>query len=346
VNKVKILIVGPAWVGDMVMAQVLFMLIKQQNPAAILDVLAPVWTQGLLERMPEVSNTWILPFKHGELKLAERYALGKKLSQQNYAQVIILPNSLKSALVPFWSKIPVRTAWSGEWPRRYLLNDVRTLDKTKLPLMIQRFAALGLSAHAKLPEKLPLPALKISAETLAATLKKYTLSPTKKLLALAPGAEFGPSKRWPAKYYAEVANAKIAQGWDVWLFGSPNDQTIAAEIMALTENRAIDLVGQTSLAEAVDLLSLATAVVSNDSGLMHIAAAVGRPLIAIYGSTSTRFTPPLSDQVIILSLGLECSPCFKRECPLGHWRCMRDLQPGQVLESLDKLMNPSNGVVE
>lgn len=338
-NKVsRILIVGPAWVGDMVMAQSLFKILKQQNPKVTIDVLAPTWSHGLLERMPEVNRSWVLPFQHGELNLRQRYRLAKSLRAENYQQVIVLPNSFKSALVPFWTQIPLRTGWRGEWPRFLFLNDARSLDKTRLPLMVQRFAALGLAPEAALPESLPWPSLVISPTTLAAALTKYQLTRPTRLLVLAPGAEFGPSKRWPVRHYAAVANAKIVEGWEVWIFGSAKDQVIAQEISELTQGRALDLTGKTSLAEAVDLMSLATVVVTNDSGLMHIAAAVGSPLVAIYGSTSPQFTPPLSERVAILSLQLPCSPCFQRVCPLQHNNCMQDLQPQQVLRSVAELV--------
>ncbi len=333
----KILVVAPAWVGDMVMAQTLFQVIKQQQPEAVIDVLAPAWTQGLLERMPEVHKSYVSPFRHGELRLQQRYKLALQLRRQCYHQVIILPNSLKSALIPFFSKIPLRTGLRGEWPRQWLLNDVRELDETHTPLMVERFAALGLPAEIKLPDPLPRPALKISAEKLTAVLQKLNLSRPERVLALAPGAEFGPSKRWPATHFAEVAKVKLQQGWDVWLFGSTNDMAATHEIEKLTDGKVVNLIGKTSLAEAVDLLSLATAVISNDSGLMHIAAALQKPLVAIFGSTSAKFTPPLSDKVAIVSLDLSCSPCFQRVCPLGHWRCMLDLKPEEILAGLDRL---------
>lgn len=336
----KILVFGPSWVGDMMMAQTLFKYLKQQNPNVVIDVLAPAWSRALLERMPEVNQTHVFPFGHGELALWKRYQFGKSLRVHRYDRAIVLPNTLKSALVIYAAGIPRRTGWHGEWPRGWLfLNDARKLDKEKLPQMIQRFAALAQPADMPLPAVLPKPQLTVTAVAVEAALQKYQLTTSSApILMLAPGAEFGPSKRWPAKYFAEVAQAKLAQGWQVWMFGSPNDMAIADEIQQQLQGRAVNLIGKTNLAEAVDLLSLATAVVSNDSGLMHIAAALGRPLVAIYGSTSPRFTPPLSDKVTILSLQLECSPCFQRECPLGHWKCMLDLKPEKVLQALDGLL--------
>jgi heptosyltransferase-2 len=316
----KILIVGPAWVGDMVMAQSLFKLLKQRQPQVIIDVLAPAWSLPLLERMPEVSRGIVMPLGHGQLDLRERYRIGKSLRQYQYDQAIVLTNSFKSALIPFWAKIPKRTGWRREM-RGLILNDARTLDKKRYPLMIERFMALGLPPNDKLPEQHLLPELYSSAEMQDTALANYQISRSDRpVLALCPGAEFGPAKRWPEAYYAEIAQAKLAEGWDVWLLGSPKDSVVAEVIMQATDQRCVNFTGRTKLVEAVDLLSLATAVVSNDSGLMHIAAAVKKPLAAVYGPTSTTFTPPLHDKVKLLQLNLDCQPCFQRECPLKHQR--------------------------
>lgn len=334
--KSKILIVGPAWVGDMVMAQCLFKLLKQRDPEAVIDVLAPQWSLPLLARMPEVSDAIVMPIGHGRLALLERYRLGKSLRVKGYTQAILLPNSIKSALIPYWAKIPLRTGWRGEM-RYGLLNDIRRLDKKRYPLMIERFMALGIKPQETLPKPL-LPELMISAESCERALKNHRLTQTDKpILALCPGAEFGPAKRWPEVYYAAVAEAKLKEGWEVWIFGSPKDAVVAATIMELTQQRCVDLTGKTTLEEAVDLLSLSTAVISNDSGLMHIAAALKKPLVAVYGPTSASFTPPLHAQAKILSLNLDCQPCFQRECPLKHQRCMQALEPRLILNALGEL---------
>lgn len=335
-NK-KILIVGPAWVGDMVMAQTLFKLIKQQDNHCVIDVLAPNWSRPLLQRMPEVRNTFAIPIAHKKLHLLLRYRIGQRLRRRQYDQAIILPNSLKSAFIPFIARIPHRTGWLGEW-RWLLLNDVRYLNKNKLPLMIERFMALALKKNGKLPKELPRPSLKVTTDNVTKTIAKLQLQTTKPILALCPGAEFGPAKRWPTTYFAEVAQEKIKAGWQVWLFGSVKDQIITQKIQQTTKNNCIDLAGKTSLAEAIDLLSLSEMVVSNDSGLMHIAAALNRPLVVLYGSSSPRFTPPLAEKVKILNLNLSCSPCFKRQCPLGHLKCLQDLLPHRVLEAMNELM--------
>jgi heptosyltransferase II len=324
----KLIIVAPAWVGDMVMAHSLFRLLRQTRPNCIIDVLAPDATRSLLARMPEVRRAIPLPFSHGQLALKRRYELACSLRAEKYDQAILLPNTFKSALIPFWARIPVRTGWQGEM-RFGVLNDRRHLDKQKYPLMIQRFCALAFPPNAVLPDRLPFPILTRTSVT-------HTRSTdSKPLLALCPGAEYGPAKRWPPAYYAEVAKAHLAQGWEVCLMGSRGDQAAAAEIQNLSNNGCTDLVGKTSLQEAIDQLALADAVVSNDSGLMHIAAALQRPLVVLYGSTDPRFTPPLTENVEILSLKLSCSPCFQRECPLHHLKCLRDLMPEQVLRALD-----------
>lgn len=335
----RILIIGPSWVGDMVMAQTLFQCLKQRHPECEIDVLAPEWSRPILERMPQVRAALSFPLGHGALELATRRRIGRSLKGQ-YDQAILLPNSLKSALVPFFAGIAKRTGWRGEF-RYGLLNDVRTLDKARYPLMIERFMALAFDRGVDLPTPYPRPSLRIDPSSRDAALAKFGLSLDRPVLALCPGAEFGESKRWPAEYYAEVAEMRIRQGWQVWLFGSKKDfpvgESIRDRLIPGLREEASNLSGDTSLAEAIDLMSCADAVVSNDSGLMHVAAALNRPLVAVYGSTSPGFTPPLADQVEIVRLGLECSPCFERTCRFGHYNCMRQLEPAPVLEALQRL---------
>ena len=328
----KILIIGPSWIGDMVMAQSLFKLIKQQHPDTVIDVVAPSWAFPLLSFMPQVSRIFANPFLHGELKFRIQYQLAKELRTYAYDQAIVLPNSFKSAFIPWLARIQKRTGWLGEF-RYGLLNDVRYLSKKKYPLMIERFMALGLTAKESLPSIYPYPAFYVSDDQQQRSLDKYKLQCHGRVLALCMGAQFGGSKRWPAHYFAQVANQKIKESWDVWLFGSTRDQPLVDTIMQLTQNRCVNLSGRTQLNEVIDLLSLVSGVVTNDSGLMHIAAALDRNVIAIYGSTSPDFTPPLSDKAKILKLNLDCQPCFQRQCPLKHHNCMKLLLPAMVLEN-------------
>jgi len=336
----NILIIGPSWVGDMVMAQTLFICLKHQHPSCNIDVLAPEWSRPILERMPEVRQALSFPVGHGVLDLATRRRVAQGLRGQ-YQQAILLPNSLKSALVPFLAGIPKRTGWKGEM-RYGLLNDLRKLDKARYPLMIERFMALAFEPDAALPQPYPHPQLRIETHSRDEALARFGLSLDRPVLALCPGAEFGESKRWPAAHFAEVAERKIREGWQVWLFGSKNDHPVGQDIVQRLipglREEVVNLAGETSLAEAIDLLSCADAVVSNDSGLMHVSAALGRPLVAVYGSTSPAFTPPLSDRVETVRLGLECSPCFDRACRFGHNNCMRELLPEQVVEALERLV--------
>jgi heptosyltransferase-2 len=336
----RILIIGPSWVGDMVMAQTLFKSLQQLHPGCAIDVLAPDWSRPLLERMPEVRTALSFPLGHGAFELATRRRIGRSLRGQ-YDQAILLPNSLKSALVPYFAGIPKRTGWRGEM-RFGLLNDIRTLDKEQYPLMIERFIALAYPANASLPKPYPRPQLRIEASSRDQAVKRFELELDRPVLALCPGAEFGESKRWPASHYAEVANVKIRAGWQVWLFGSQKDnagcEEIRERLIPGLREEAINLAGRTSLAEAIDLMSCASVAVSNDSGLMHVAAALDRPLVSVYGSTSPSFTPPLAEKVEIVRLGIECSPCFDRTCRFGHYNCMRLLEPVAVLRALDQLV--------
>jgi heptosyltransferase-2 len=333
-----ILVIGPSWVGDMVMAQSLFITLKQRNPDCQIDVLAPAWSIALLERMPEVRQAIVMPLGHGNFGLLTRIRLGRRLRDKAYTQAIVLPNSWKSALLPFFAHIPLRTGYIGE-ARWGLLNDARKLNKTRLGMTVQRFVALGLPPSiGSRPPAYPYPRLLIDPEKQAAVVKKFNLKSGANILALCPGAEYGPAKRWPADYFAEVAHTLHAQGWQVWLFGSDKDQLIADEINSLSAGVCQNFTGKTSLGEAVDLLSLCSLVVSNDSGLMHVAAAVDKKLIALYGSSDPGFTPPLHDAAVIIDLNLGCSPCFKRECPLGHTHCLTGISPEMVLAAIKDLI--------
>lgn len=330
----RILVVGPSWIGDTVLAQPLFNLLQARHAGALIDVLAPPWTLPLLQRMPEVRRSIPNPFAHGELKLGARHRLGNELRATGYDQAIVLPNSFKSALVPFFAAIPQRTGYVGEM-RWGLINDVRRLDKQALPLMVERFAALAAPAGEAPVQPPPAARLQVENDRRLATLHKLALDTQAPAVALCPGAEYGPAKRWPAGYFAELARRLSSRGCQVWIVGSGKETELGMEVEALSNGSCANLCGKTSLDEAVDVLASARLAVSNDSGLMHVAAALGTPLIALYGSSSPGFTPPMSDDAKILALDLPCSPCFKRQCPLGHFNCMRQLTPDTVMEAID-----------
>jgi lipopolysaccharide heptosyltransferase II len=328
----RTLIVSPSWIGDAVLSHPLVVRVKARDPQGIVDVLAPPWALPVYRRMPEVAQALENPFGHGDLRLAERRRFAKALPA--YDRAIVLPNSLKSALIPWHAGIAQRTGWRGEM-RYALLNDVRKLDEEALPLIVERYAALAQPAHEPLERPLPHPRLRVDEAARRATLSKHGLALGAPVAAFAPGAEYGPAKRWPMRHFAELGRLLLARGYQVWLFGSGKDAEITARIHAEVGGDCHDLAGRTTLDEAIDLMSFAERVVTNDSGLMHIAAALDRPTAAIFGSSSPAFTPPLSDKARVISLRLSCSPCFARVCPLGHTNCLETLEPQQVLAALD-----------
>jgi heptosyltransferase-2 len=334
----RILIVGPSWVGDMVMAQSLFKVLKTQHQQCQIDVIAPAWAVALVNKMPEVSTAIELPIGHGEFALLKRYHIGRGLRNQGYQRAIVLPGSWKSALIPYFAEIPRRTGYIGEC-RWGLLNDARKLDKSRLKRTVDRFVALAadktdIETSSYKPD-CNTPALQADSTHAQQLLQRFHVNQNQApILALCPGAEYGPAKQWPEQHYAHIAQHYSAQGWTIWLFGSANDQPVCQQIKRLATVGCNDFSGKTSLPEAIDLLSLTTAVISNDSGLMHVAAALNKPLVAIYGSSDPVATPPLGNQISIVSLDLPCSPCFKRECRYGHRHCLTQIEPTLVIDQL------------
>ncbi|HEY9446730.1 MAG TPA: lipopolysaccharide heptosyltransferase II [Burkholderiales bacterium] len=337
----KILVVAPSWIGDTVLAQPLFKLLRARHPELVLDVIAPPWTLPVLRRMPEIRRAGAHNFMHGKLQLADRCATGRALAREHYDQAIILPNTLKSVLAPLFARIRTRTGYRGE-SRWLVLNDMRQLDEQALPQIAQRYAALGLPAATQLPSPLPLPRLAIDHAARLQTLAQLGLDHAGEAIAFCPGAEYGPAKRWPAPYFAELARKLAAEGRPVWLIGSGNDAPVGEEIARLAPDACIDLCGRTTLDQATDLLASARLVVTNDTGLMHVAAAVGTPLLALYGSSTPAFTPPMSAAATIMKLDIPCSPCFERTCPLGHFDCMNRLKPELVYDRLRAVLAPAS----
>ncbi|MBE0614806.1 MAG: lipopolysaccharide heptosyltransferase II [Burkholderiales bacterium] len=341
----RILIVAPSWIGDALLAQPLLRRLHDKLGRVRLDALAPAWCAPLLERMPEIEDVIASPFAHGELKLRARWKLGRELAKRNYDQVIVLPNSFKSALIPFFANIPLRAGYAGE-SRYGLLNLVHKLDPAKLPLMAERYAQLAEKPGAELQRPLPPVRLQVDPVNTARTTARLNLDRSRPVAVFCPGAEYGPAKRWPAQHFAALARALAERGHAVWLIGSGKDAALGEEICAQSDGACINLCGQTDLASAVDLIACAKLVVSNDSGLMHVAAALGKPLIALYGSSSPAHTPPLSlsskpGTARIVNVDIECSPCYARSCPLTHFKCMNDLEPARVLAEIDALVAPA-----
>ncbi|MFS6937206.1 lipopolysaccharide heptosyltransferase II [Neisseria animaloris] len=332
----KILIISPSWIGDCVMTQPLYRRLQELYPDCTIDVFSPKWSMAVFERMPEVNEIFENPFGHGALELKKRIQTGRALGKRGYDQVIVLPGSLKSGLIAAATGIKQRTGYVGE-TRYLLLNDIRKLDKTALPLMVDRYTALAHPSQADFNGRSSYPAFQIDPASQQAALETHGLNTAKPVLAFCPGAEYGPAKRWPAHHFAELARRYAAKGWQIWLFGSQKDFDIAENINMLSDGLCVNLCGKTSLSEAIDLLACADTVVCNDSGLMHLAAALGRKLVAVYGSSSADHTPPLSDKARIVSLNLDCSPCFKRECPFGHTDCLNKLGPDMVEKAAQEL---------
>ena len=332
----SVLVVGPSWVGDMVMAQALFKLLKARVPERPIDVLAPGWSLPIVARMPEVRAGIALDTAHGELGIGKRRAIARSLGE--YAQAIVLPRSLKAALVPFFAGIPRRTGFRGE-SRVWLINDTRPFDKAVLDQTVKRFTFLGLERRESLPAELPEPALSVDRDRQQALVESLGLTLEGPVVAFMPGAEYGPAKCWPLEYFTELALRLDAAGYTVWVLGSAKDKPAGDQIAS--GSSAANLCGRTSLADAIDVLALAEQAVSNDSGLMHIAAAVGTHVHGIYGSSSPAFTPPLTSARTIHHLDIDCSPCFERECPLGHLKCLRDIDPLFVAEAIDNASSAS-----
>ncbi|MCM2972672.1 lipopolysaccharide heptosyltransferase II [Larsenimonas suaedae] len=323
----RILVVGPSWVGDMVMAQSLLKTLKARSPEVRIDVMGPKWSVPILERMPEVDTAWTLEIGHGQFGFKTRWRLARALRGQ-FDHAIVLPRSWKSALVPFLAGIPHRTGFTGE--QRYgVLNERRTLDKSVLDQTVKRFVSLGLPVdEAYPPVEIPAPELMLDADNLARLETRLGLGSAPRI-AMMPGAEYGPAKQWPLEYYHALAAKLIARGYEVMVLGGPKDAP-AGETIAASLDGAFNLCGETSLADAVDLLGSCEQVVTNDSGLMHVAAATGTRIHAIYGSSSPKYTPPLTDRAVIHTLDLSCSPCFERHCPLGHTDCLNKLSVERI----------------
>ena len=343
----KILVIGPSWVGDMMMSQSLYRTLKAEHPDATIDVMAPAWCRPLLSRMPEVNEALAMPLGHGALALGERYRLGKALRDRHYQRAYVLPGSFKSALVPFFAGIPQRTGWRGEM-RYGLLNDLRVLDKPAFPLMVERYVALAYDASRinsarDLPQPLLWPRLQVEEQEKIETAALFALTANRPIIGFCPGAEFGPAKRWPHYHYATLAQQLIAAGYQVVLFGSAKDRETGDQIRQTLDEAGRqycrNLAGETKLEQAVILLAHCRAVVTNDSGLMHIAAALNRPLVALYGPSSPDFTPPLSQQARVIRLITGYHKVRKGEAEQGYHQSLIDIQPARVMEELTALLS-------
>lgn len=338
----NILVIAPSWIGDIIMSQSLYRGLKYAHKKCQIDVYAPKWSLPVLDRMAEVDNAYELPFAHRQLKLMERYKLGKRIGLNCYSQAIILPGSFKSALVPFFAKIPIRTGYKGE--QRYLmLNDIRKPDIQHFPLLAERYLHLGTPAQNPLSSAKLKPKLTVNKNNLQKLLQKFHLETDKNPIAvLCPGAEYGPAKRWPHYHYASLADKLIENGWQVWLMGSDKDTDACNQIIAKISSQSRPLIkqlaGKTQLIDAIDLISASTVCVSNDSGLMHMASALNIGLVALFGPTEPRETPPLNDNSKIIDLKYPKEKVRRGPCEYGYHPSLTSISPEQVLDAIDSVI--------
>ena len=336
----KILIIGPSWVGDSVMAQTLYKRLKDEEPSCTIDVFSPEWSLPLMQRMPEVSKVITSPYSHGDIHILSRYRFGKNLRKYNYDRAIILTNSLKSSLIPFFADIPIRTGWVGEL-RYILLNDIRHFKKESNSLMVEKFAALSIQKSNFSLENLTFPSLETNLKNQRENLEKLNINSDLPCLGICPGAEFGPSKKWPAHYFSYVAKEYVSRGWNVICFGSKNDIETGRKLETFNglrdENKFYNLIGMTSLVDVVDLLAHCKRVVTNDSGLMHVAAAVKTPLVALYGPSSPEYTPPLIDNKKVIRKMDGYQKIRKGQNVDGYHHSLLSIKPAEVMSALEAI---------
>ena len=341
----SILIIAPNWIGDAVSTQPLLANLKVLYPNSKIDILASNWVAPVYRACSEVHEVIEAKFEHKKLQWNLRKQLAKVIEAKNYQACFVLPNSFKSALIPWLANIPFRIGYRGELRFGLINLALDNPSKINRPPMVEHYLALSelLKDDSSLPFGKLTPRLDVSSSAKQSVEKKLQDANihSESIYAICPGAEYGPSKRWPSEHFAVLAQNLIAQNSNnqIILLGSKSDHALAQEITAQAKQvgNIHNWCGNTSLDEAIALIGMSKAVVSNDSGLMHVAAALQIPQVAIFGSSDPAHTPPLSDKAKIMWLNMACSPCHKRVCPLGHLRCLKDILPDQVLATLNTL---------
>jgi len=323
----KLLIIPQNWLGDIVMSQTLLKRVKSENPNTEIDILVNSTFKSLVERMPEINKAVILDSGHKELGLLKRLNLARRI-KGNYDQSIVLSRSIKSALIPFFAKIPIRTGELGE-SRYILINDLKKFTKEDRRKTAFRYVSMFSKKEEVLDEKY-YPSLQSDPENIEILSDKYKLNLDKKIIIFAPGAAFGPSKMWPVEKFKELGG-KLNKDFFILILGSNNEKNIGDKIV--TNKNMINLCGETSITDAVDLMHISEFCVSNDSGLMHLASATNTKSISIYGATSPELTPPLTSNKEIHYRGISCSPCFEKKCKYGHYNCLVEIQADDVFKS-------------
>ncbi len=333
------LVIAPQWIGDAVMTEPLLRRLHPRGERITVGALP--WVAPVYRAMACVERVIEFPFAHGGLQWAARRDMARQLRGQ-FDRAVICPNSFKSALIPWWAGIPERVGYLGEARYGLLTRRWPNPSKTQRPPMVAFYGALSGEEGFALER----PQLFVAEAAVDAVLAPFALY-RGTYYVLVPGAEFGPAKRWSAVHFASLACQILGEhGAQVLLLGSAKDASICAEIArgvpAQQRDRCVDLSGRIDLSLALALISAAHRVVSNDSGMMHVAAAFRVPQVAVFGSSSPLHTPPLSDLAQVVWLKddplyqppLDCSPCFARDCPLGHTRCLRDVTPQRVWDLL------------
>jgi len=345
----RILIIAPNWIGDAVMSQPLLAQLKAAHPNSQIDVLASTWVAPIYQACSEVDQVIKANLEHKKLQWTLRKQLAKQLQANHYQACFVLPNSLKSALIPWLANIPFRIGYQGELRFGLINFALPNPSKINRPPMVEHYLALAslldeesvTGEVAQLSSNIPtLNVLEQAKQVILEKLHSSNINP-QAIYVFCTGAEYGITKRWPAEHFAKLAQELTTDNVSnhIILLGSKGDYALAENICqhATDLSNIHNWCGNTSLDEAIALISMSRAVVSNESGLMHIAAALKTPQVAIFGSSDPHHTPPLSHKAQVIWLNLPCSPCHKRECPLGHLKCLKDILPEQVFSTIKTL---------
>ncbi len=316
----RILVVAQAWVGDIIFSQMLYTQLQAQQPQVRIDVAAPAWTEALLQRMPQVHQHHIIDIPHGRLKPHRQWRLAQQWRGQ-YTQAIVVPRSAKAALAATLAGIPRRTGFASNG-RPGLINDARPRPDG----VIARMLTL---AGADPSTEVAHPKLEVDPDRARTVMQRFGLDPQARWVGLMPGAAYGSAKQWGVAAFAELAALLIEQGYRVCVLGGKKEPLMGDQIATVSDS-VVNLCGKTTLDEAVDLISALACAVCNDSGLLHVAAAVDTPTVGIYGATSPHTHPPLNPNASICYADTVCSPCQQRHCPYETHGCMRAITPEQV----------------
>jgi heptosyltransferase-2 len=343
----KHLIIAPNWIGDAIFSHGLVKVIKLHQPDAQIDVLVSEKLSFVYKMMPEITQVHILNSTQGKFDFWLRFKMARKLSKKSYTHAYVINNAWKHALIPFLARIPNRIGWVGEF-RFILINKWRFLNKKLLPDMLSKISSLGLPrnkqsyVHEIRDSIYPrlIPNKKNQFQYITKHGLNFSLDQKQKIVAISPGSDNGTAKRWPAIKYAFLIQKLIKMNFHIWIFGSPKEIHLAEYIVEHCgrSNQVTNLCGKTKLNEALELLALCDIAVCNDSGLLHASAALNLPVIGIYGPTSEKFAPPLTENKAVLYENLKCRPCKSHECPLGHHACMESIEVDRVLSKVKYLI--------